>query len=103
MWADALKCAIPAIAYTVQNNLLFMSLANLDAPTYQITYQTKTLFTALFSRVMLGRHLEASQWVALLLLTLGCILVTDLGGGKGGGKHRAKDGSRLLGLLAVCA
>ena len=42
--------------------------------------------------------------MALLLLTLGCILVTDLGGGKGGGKHRgAKDGSRLLGLLAVCA
>ena len=43
------------------------------------------------------------QWVALLLLTLGCILVTDLGGGKEGGKHRAKEGSRLLGLLAVCA
>ena len=28
------RCAIPAVAYTLQSNLLFVALANLDAPTY---------------------------------------------------------------------
>ena len=49
------------MAFTLQSNLLFVALANLDAPTYQITYQTKTIFTALFSRLLLGRRLEVSQ------------------------------------------
>jgi len=100
MWTDALKCAVPAVAYTLQSNLLFVALANLDAPTYQITYQTKTIFTALFSRLLLGRRLEISQWMALLLLTLGCVLVTDLRGSK---PHANATGSRLVGLSAVGA
>ncbi|EJW71512.1 hypothetical protein WUBG_17581, partial [Wuchereria bancrofti] len=32
---DALKTAIPAFLYVVQNNLLFLSLSKLDAATYQ--------------------------------------------------------------------
>jgi len=100
MWTDALKCAVPAVAYTLQSNLLFVALANLDAPTYQITYQTKTIFTALFSRLLLGRRLEISQWMALLLLKLGCVLVTDLRGSK---PHANATGSRLVGLSAVGA
>eukprot|EP00967_Tisochrysis_lutea_P017875 scaffold20244_cov31-Tisochrysis_lutea.AAC.2 len=68
---ETLKCAVPALAYTIQGNLLFVALSNLDAPTYQVTYQTKTLFTALFSRLLLGRTLANSQWLALALLFLG--------------------------------
>ena len=33
---DTLKCAVPAVAFTVQGNLLFVALANLEAPTYQV-------------------------------------------------------------------
>ena len=62
---------VPALAYTVQGNLLFVALAHLEAPTYQVLAQGKTLFTALFSRLIIGRQLRASQWVALLLLVLG--------------------------------
>eukprot|EP00962_Isochrysis_galbana_P021885 scaffold6470_cov124-Isochrysis_galbana.AAC.2 len=75
---ETFKCAVPALAYTIQGNLLFVALSNLDAPTYQVTYQTKTLFTALFSRLMLGRTLARSQWLALALLFLGAVLVSDL-------------------------
>lgn len=75
---ETLKCAVPALAYTIQGNLLFVALSNLDAPTYQVTYQTKTLFTALFSRLLLGRTLANSQWLALALLFLGTVLVSDL-------------------------
>ena len=56
------RCAIPAVAYTLQSNLLFVALAVLDAPTYQITYQTKTIFTALFSRLLLGGSSRSRRW-----------------------------------------
>ena len=46
---DTLKCAVPAVAFTLQGNLLFLALANLEAPTYQVVYQCKTVFTAVFS------------------------------------------------------
>ena len=65
------RMGVPALAYTVQGNLLFVALAHLEAPTYQVLAQGKTLFTALFSWFIIGRQLRASQWVALLLLVLG--------------------------------
>ena len=37
-WTDSLKLTVPAILYTVQNNLLFIALSYLDAATYQVCY-----------------------------------------------------------------
>ena len=34
-WWQTCKMGVPALAYTVQGNLLFVALANLEAPTYQ--------------------------------------------------------------------
>jgi uncharacterized membrane protein len=93
---DTVACAVPAIAYTVQNNLLFVALANLEPPTYQVAYQSKTIFTALFSVLWLGRRLVRSQWLAVLLLTLGTVLVADMRA-----KPHAGSGSPTLGLSAV--
>ena len=76
-FADTLKCAVPAVAFTLQGNLLFVALANLEAPTYQVSYQCKTLFTALFSVLFLGRQLKWSQWFSLVLLVAGTVLVSD--------------------------
>ena len=75
---STLKCAIPAFAYTIQSNLIFVATANLETPTFQVTYQTKTLFTALFSVLLLQRRLVFSQWIALGLLFLGTLAATDL-------------------------
>ena len=33
---ESSKLLIPAVLYTVQNNLLFLALSNLDAGTYQV-------------------------------------------------------------------
>mmetsp|Transcript_5029 Transcript_5029/g.14675 ORF Transcript_5029/g.14675 Transcript_5029/m.14675 type:complete len:320 (-) Transcript_5029:77-1036(-) len=51
---EVLKLCVPSFLYTVQNNLLYFALTNLDAATYQVCYQVKILTTALFSAVMLG-------------------------------------------------
>jgi len=94
---ETLKCLVPAVTYMIQNNLLFVALGNLDPPTYQVLYQTKTLFTALFSRWMFRRQLKPSQWWALVLLFLGTVLVSDLHK-----KRRpAAAASTSLGLAAV--
>ena len=47
------KLSIPSCLYTVQNNLLYFALSNLDAATYQVCYQLKILTTAVFSMILL--------------------------------------------------
>jgi len=76
---ETMKLSIPSCLYTVQNNLLFLALTNLDAATYQVTYQLKILTTAVFSVVLLNRKLELGQWFALLLLMGGVALVQHPG------------------------
>ena len=34
---DTLKMCVPALLYTIQNNLLYLALTNLDAATYQVS------------------------------------------------------------------
>uniref|UniRef100_A0A5S6Q9T1 Sugar phosphate transporter domain-containing protein n=1 Tax=Trichuris muris TaxID=70415 RepID=A0A5S6Q9T1_TRIMR len=69
------KMTVPAFLYVVQNNLLFLALSNLDAATYQVTYQCKILTTALLSVLMLGKRLDRLKWFSLVVLMVGVIIV----------------------------
>jgi len=73
--AETLKLIVPSGLYCLQNNLLFIALTNLDAATYQVTYQLKILTTALFSVLLLKKQIKSVQWLALLVLTIGVSLV----------------------------
>uniref|UniRef100_A0A3P9ALZ4 Solute carrier family 35 member A3a n=1 Tax=Esox lucius TaxID=8010 RepID=A0A3P9ALZ4_ESOLU len=83
---ETLKLAIPSGIYTLQNNLLYVALSNLDAATYQVTYQLKILTTALFSVSMLGKKLGLYQWLSLLILMTGIAFVQVTGCGT----HKSK-------------
>lgn len=72
---DTLKVSIPSLVYIIQNNLLYVSASHLDAATYQVTYQLKILTTAMFSLIILKRSLLFVQWVALVILLIGVVLV----------------------------
>ncbi|XP_064797498.1 UDP-N-acetylglucosamine transporter-like isoform X1 [Oncorhynchus masou masou] len=99
---ETLKLAIPSGIYTLQNNLLYVALSNLDAATYQVTYQLKILTTALFSVSMLGKRLGLYQWLSLLILMTGIALVqwpTESLGGPSSKPLSA--GSQLVGVIAV--
>lgn len=73
-YGDTLRVIIPSVLYTVQNNLLYVAISNLNAVTYQILYQFKIFTTAIFMVILLGRKLSADKWIALVLLCIGIIL-----------------------------
>ena len=95
---ECLKCAIPSLCYTVQNNLLYFALSHLDAVTFQVGYQTKILTTAVFSVVILNKRLSLTQWASLVILMVG-VSMAQLSSAKGSGDSSGN--SSTLGFLAV--
>jgi solute carrier family 35 (UDP-sugar transporter), member A1/2/3 len=75
------KLCIPSLLYTVQNNLLYLALSNLDAATYQVCYQLKILTTAVFSAILLQRKFSSLKWLSLVILTIGVAIVEISGSG----------------------
>ncbi|KAJ2962386.1 hypothetical protein NQZ79_g2573 [Umbelopsis isabellina] len=97
-WRETMKLAIPAGLYLIQvgsnllflsivkdhyvftnyfqkNNLQYLAVSNLDAATFQVTYQLKILTTAFFSVIILRRSLNKMKWISITLLTIGIALV----------------------------
>ncbi|XP_041134302.1 UDP-N-acetylglucosamine transporter [Polyodon spathula] len=98
---ESLKLAVPAGIYTLQNNLLYVALSNLDAATYQVTYQLKILTTALFSVSMLGKRLNIYQWLSLLILMTGVAFVQWPSDSLDSAQKDLSAGSQFVGLTAV--
>lgn len=94
------KLLVPAILYTLQNNLQFVAASNLDAATFQVTYQCKILTTALFAVLMLGQSLSPKKWLALFVLTAGvaCVQIPSSSTATTTPLH---EGNYSLGILAV--
>ncbi|GAM83896.1 hypothetical protein ANO11243_018860 [Dothideomycetidae sp. 11243] len=77
---DSWKLAVPAMLYTLQNSLQYVAIGNLDAATFQVTYQLKILSTAIFSVLLLKRSLNAQKWLSLILLMVGVAVVQTRSG-----------------------
>lgn len=94
-----LKLLVPAVLYTLQNNLQFVAATNLDAATFQVTYQCKILTTALFAVLLLRQSLSALKWLSLLLLTIGvaCVQIPS----SSTTSSIVQQGSATIGLFAV--
>ncbi|KAJ3490241.1 hypothetical protein NLI96_g1565 [Meripilus lineatus] len=100
--ADCWKLSIPAILYVIQNNLQFVAISNLDAATFQVSYQMKILTTAAFSVVLLRKKLTPTKWLALLFLAIGVgIVQIQTSGSKPSSSALHHDMKPLKGFLAV--
>jgi len=79
---NCFKYAIPALLYAVHNNLVFLGLSYLDAPTYQLLNNIKIIGTGLLYRIFLAKPLRMVQWVGLAVLMFGQMVATiDTSGG----------------------
>ncbi|KAH9854216.1 nucleotide-sugar transporter-domain-containing protein [Lenzites betulinus] len=99
---DCWKLSIPAILYVIQNNLQFVAVSNLEAATFQVSYQMKILTTAAFSVLLLRKRLSPTKWLALLFLAIGVGIVQIQNGSSGhsstGSEH---DMNAFKGFMAV--
>jgi len=98
---DCLKISIPSFIYVLQNNLLYLAVSNLDAATFQVSYQLKLLATALFSVIMLKKPLSRMQWCSLVILFIGVSIVQFQPHDPS--KSEATNQSPALGMIAVLA
>ena len=108
------KFALPALSYSIHNNLWYVAVANLDPMLIAVTAQFKIVFAALFARLLLGHKLSFLRQGAIALLIVGLSLLQGRGPitsatprhrGDGGGP-RAFEPDQARGLLAmagVCA
>ncbi|KLJ10568.1 hypothetical protein EMPG_14054, partial [Blastomyces silverae] len=72
---DSWKLAVPAGLYTLSNSLVYIALSNLEAATFQVTYQLKLATAAIFGATLLRRSLSFGKWTALFLLIAGVLIV----------------------------
>jgi len=97
---DSIKTGIPAFLFTIQTNLVYLAISNLDAAVFQVTFQIKILTTALFTVVLLNRSLRCSQWLSLVILCIGISIIqiqNVSSSNKGGDDHK----NALYGLFCV--
>eukprot|EP01051_Picozoa_sp_SAG22_P003065 SAG22_NODE_144_length_17700_cov_21.959207_11_plen_345_part_00 len=95
-----LKFAFPALVYMLGNNMLYLALRYLDAPTYQILGNSKIVVVAVVQRVMLKSKKALLQWLGVSLLMLGMMVIAS---GKLADTHGNESASHnvYLGLLCM--
>ncbi|KAG3109904.1 hypothetical protein PI124_g10918 [Phytophthora idaei] len=101
--SELLRVSVPAMLYVVQNNLQYVAVSNLDAPTFQVMYQLKILTTAIFSVVLLRKTVLITQWGAIVTLMMGVALVQLDDDASSASAKADTAQSTTKGLLAVVA
>ncbi|KAK7693467.1 hypothetical protein QCA50_003035 [Cerrena zonata] len=101
---DCWKLSIPAILYVIQNNLQFVAVSNLEAATFQVSYQMKILTTAVFSVMLLRRKLSPTKWLALLFLAIGVGIVQIQSGASksDASQHEMNAFKGFMAVVAAC-
>ena len=98
---DTLKVCVPSFIYLIQNNLLYVAAEHLDVATYQITYQLKILTTAIFAVLILKRTLIKTQWLSLVILVFGVVLVQMSDSKETKIEGESREQNRLLGFSSA--
>lgn len=96
---DLMRMAIPALCYTVQKNLLYVAVSNLDAAVFQVAYQGKILSTAFFAYFILGKRISFLQMFSLVILIAG-VSIVQVSGMSGSSGENATIG--LCAVVAAC-
>ena len=72
---DSWKLVVPAGLYTLANSLLYIGLENLEAVTFQVTYQLRLVAAAAFGTVVSRKNLDFATWRSLIVILMGVVIV----------------------------
>lgn len=103
-WAqptEALKTAVPALLYLGQNNLQYVAVGLLDAATYTVAYQTKTIWSGIFATTLIGRALKVNKWIGLAMLSVGVAVVQLSGVAKAKEQGSIEVAKRATGFMVI--
>ncbi|KAI3499841.1 hypothetical protein L1887_35654 [Cichorium endivia] len=89
---------LPAAIYALQNSLLQISYRNLDSLTFSMLNQTKLIFTALFTYMILRQKQSIQQIGALFILILAAVLLSI---GEGSRRDYGSDKSDEIVLYGI--
>ncbi|CAO2039344.1 unnamed protein product [Urochloa humidicola] len=92
---------LPAAIYALQNSLLQISYKNLDSLTFSILNQTKLLWTAFFTYLILGQKQSSKQILALTLLISAAVLLSVGESSSKSSKGGSSDYVLLYGIIPV--
>uniref|UniRef100_A0A914V2T9 Uncharacterized protein n=1 Tax=Plectus sambesii TaxID=2011161 RepID=A0A914V2T9_9BILA len=98
---ETCKICIPALIYTLQNNLYYVALSHLEATTFCVTYQFKIFTTAIFLMMMMNRKISCAQWSSLVMLAVGVVAVQLQQQTDDNVSKKGVDQNPLLGLAAA--
>ena len=70
-WSENVRYAVPGFLFFVQNNLSFLALMHLSNSAFQLLLNTRIISIAMLGYLMLGKRLNAVEWVAVVLCTVG--------------------------------
>ena len=68
-----LQYIVPALLYCVYNNLVYLNLTFFDPGTYNVLMQLRIVLTGLLYQLLFSTRLGRNQWLAIILITLGCV------------------------------
>jgi len=104
------KMAVPAFVYYCMNRLSFVALRRIDAGTFTVVAQLKTLTTAAFSYLILGKLFSAIRVRSLIYLVCSVIVISEFAATHSNPGHLKKNVQDeneviswvfMMGLLAV--
>ena len=99
---NATRLAVPSVLYVIQNNLLFEGVRLLSPTAYMVCSQSKILTSAFCSVLLLGTRITHKQYVALLVLVCGMVMVQcEEGRGQNVPSDGAQTGEILRGMVAT--
>ncbi|RIA93645.1 nucleotide-sugar transporter-domain-containing protein [Glomus cerebriforme] len=98
--STTLLFGIPAMAYFINNNLIFLILNLMNPPTFTVLSNLKILTTGLFSYIFLNRILSTTQWISLILLFIGTTVAQIQFSSEGAYEFTSSFGLLLIFLFA---
>lgn len=100
---DFAQYAVPGFVFFAQNNLGFLALQHMNSSAFQLLMNTRIVSVAVMSTFVLKKPLNALEWCAVLLLTVGAMQYQLSGCDAGGGYRIDARGLAVMAVIVFCA